>query len=105
MSANSFGTMLNVSIPQTNRSSSSPLTLQLTKLLGVMLQAPQRPGRNVRASTVSARTGETDAEFQMECSELSRPPLILSGVARRGLSEVTCSGVSLQRSVSWIAHQ
>jgi hypothetical protein len=25
------------------------------------LKAPQRPGRNVRASTASARTGETDA--------------------------------------------
>lgn len=73
MRTNTFGTRLNISIPQTNRSSSSPLPLQSTKLLGVMLQAPQRPGRNARASTVSARTGETDADLQTRPSALSPP--------------------------------
>jgi len=48
-------------IPQHNRYSSSPVIPPPNRTVWGILQAPQRPGRNVRASTVSAMAGETDA--------------------------------------------
>ena len=51
-------------IPPQSRYSCSALISPVSQTALGPSEAPQRPERNARASTVSNRTGETDATYQ-----------------------------------------
>src|SRR5215472_2968609 len=104
MSAKKFQTISNSPTPQNNRSSSSPTTLQSTKLLGVSckrLSGPDAmPGRR------PCPPGPGKLTLNVECDRRREQVrrLLSLGAAGQPLRHISGPGVSFERPKLWITN-